>query len=473
MFSRKHPFFSPSSLKLSCNAIILTCFLIFIGSVFFYNNSLLVASDSAGYIGFHLSRPVGYPLFLAGIQHLCGSLSILPYFQLLIYYVSMAYLMLSVLRITHKWLYLTLIFIGLNINYPFVKMAYFILPESLSISFLFLILGSFIRFFSTKQLKYLIYVSIFIGLGILCKPVFKFLLILPLLIWSVFYRSNVSIKRVSKIYIPVLLLILLGSGVQYFKNGFFGTESFFGHNLLGKAGLIAQQGTPSQRPGFMYAFEEASFRLQAVVKQSPSVSVRFALACPLYDQMRYYFLGEITHAQNLDLIDNDYKNIAVEIIKHNPIGYAQDVFLNYVGAWLLLELRTEQENKDLLRLIKENEKNIPQSVVGYFYGMHHFDRIHNTLLSYAVRFFMGLTWLLSLYFLVVGFYKGIKKKVASLDLLTGFTASCIIQGGIMVVSIMQAGIPRYVVLFWPCIILILVLGFREFIKKVLPTYEKS
>ncbi len=446
--------------------------LAFILSVLFIREPVLMAPDSAGYLGFGIQRPCGYPFFLAGFKAIFGSFAALPFIQLAFYYGAMAYLIMSLTHLTQKWIYMLLAFAGLGVNYPFIKMAFFILPESISISLLMLTLAVFLRFCVTRHIKYLIWGITFISLGFLCKPVFKFMLVLPAMMLILFFRERFTVKNMMIIYIPAVIFGGLGSGVQYHKHRFWGTEDFLGHNLLGKAGLVAAKNTPSTMPPFMTPFEEESLRIQAFLQQAPW-KLKFVLKCPLYDHMRYPFLGKVATTTELRLTDRDYQTLAFEVIQHNPWEYLQDVGLNYIAAWGLLELRTTAETEQLYAFLDQHRTDIPSPIFDYFQGFRFFKRYYGDIAAYVTRFFMGLACLFSVYFGMVGLYKGVRRKTISNAEIFGFLAASIVQGGFVTICLLQAALPRYILLFWPCIILLLVLGCRELILRVYPYYEKA
>ncbi|MEI8320849.1 MAG: hypothetical protein WCG05_02405 [Alphaproteobacteria bacterium] len=447
----------------------------FVISLMLFNSDPIMSADSDGYIGFGIQRPLGYPWFLRGLQTLFRSFALLPYIQLAVYWTALTYLTLGCFKITEKPLYIAMFFVGFALNYPFIKMAFFILPESFSAAFLMLILGTLLRFFDTQKLKYLLWVSFCIGLGILCKPVFKFMLVVPILLWALFFRKTFSLINLGKIYMPVLVLFLLGSTGQYIKNDVFNTEDFLGHNLLGKAGIIAKEDTPSTLPQFMEPFIKESLKVQSVLQKASQISlaVEFSLACRFYDEMRYAVLGKITQENHLKLTDHDHKTIALEIIKNNPLGYAKDVLMSYIGAWTFLELRTTAQNRNIYEFLDSHKNQIEPSVLDYFQGFRHFKRYYGNTMAYFMRLAFGLAFLSSLYFIGLGFYRGFKQLSLSTAELTGFTSACMIHAGFLVICLVQAAFPRYTLLFWPCIVFLLVLGFRELVLKIYPHYEKA
>lgn len=428
--------------------------------LFVFSNTPLLQPDSSSYINFSPLRPIGYPLFLWTLKTLTGSYELVPYIQLSFYFGTAFYCALNFYRLSQSLFLTGGLLLGISLNIAFIKLSSSILTDVLGGGFLLLFLGMLFSFLLRPRLKAIYGIWAIIGLACLIRPVFYCLMgALPFLyfIKGNFFRENI-LQRILLPSTPFLLLLSLGSLGQYINHGFFKSESFLGNNLIGKVALIADPTIPSQHPALMHSFGEKSQEIRTVLDKAPSLRVRYLLSVPYYDIVRFSFLPTLTSPLHSNEDSDTFsKNLALEIIKEKPYGYAADVFMNYCALWQLWDLYSFEEGKEFEALLHTLSSQQPLTAM-YAPPSIRADankKFGSPLLVTTLRSILALAFILSLLFPLVFLVFWIKGKSLSPLVLGGTLTSVTLQSGYILTALLQAGIARYALLFWPCVIILL------------------
>ena len=433
--------------------------------------------DSYSYIGYHAMRTVGYPLFLSLIKTLMGGYETIPYFQSIIFALSLGFLSLNLTVIT-KSLSSGLIFLfTLFCLYYLIRFNFEVLPESLYLSVLFILAAFFIKFVKEQTRSSFIFISLCLGLLILIRPSGYFILIatMPLILlshWD-FFKRNILLFLA-----PLSLCLIAGASVNYYNHGFFSTQSFLGHNLYGKIAFVLNEGMKSEDPleqAMLDKMIHAMKPIQDPIEKADSLQIYCLLMMPAYDKLRYELLRRFEEVlpETKAIKDKDafYKSIAIKVIKQNPAKYAEDVALNYAGLWLLVDLKTDAVQNKLLDYIEQyvQIKEFQEIKLDYSYITKKTIIIKKTIplfMVYVVKIFLGFCFLISFYFIFMVARFLIHQQKVPLLLLMGAFYALNIHGSYLLTAALQAGIVRYAAVMWPYLILMSIIFLNIVINKI-------
>lgn len=425
-----------------------------------FSNTPLMQPDSLSYINFSPVRPLGYPLFLWTLKTLTGSYKMVPYLQLSFYFAAIFYCGLNFYKLSQSLLLSLGLILGISVNVAFIKLFSSLLTDVVGGGCLLFFLGSLFSFLHHPRLKTIYSLWIVIGVACLIRPVFYCLVgVLPILylINGRFFRENMG-QRLLFPTLPFLFLLSIGSVGQYINHGFFKTESFLGNNLIGKVSLIAEPSIPSQYPSFMHSFGQNSAKIRYILDKAPSLRVRYLLSVPYYDVVRFSFLPSLLPPKDSDSFS---KHIALEVIKEKPSEYAKDVLMNYRALWQLWDFYSFEEGKEFDTLLH----SLSSPALDNMYASSSIRgdvnrKFGHPFLVQGIRTVLGFTFILSLFFPLAFFVLWIQGKSLSLLGLGGMLSSITIQSGYILTALLQAGIARYALLFWPCISILLAVSLK-------------
>ncbi len=436
--------------------------------LFLFSHVPLLQPDSLSYISFSPTRPIGYPLFLWIVEALTGSHRVVPFLQLFFYVGASFYCAMNFYALSRSLILTTGLLLGILVNIQFIRLAFSILTDSVGGGLLLLFLGMIFSFSSHPRLKTLYGIWGIIGVACLIRPVFYCLIgVLPVLYffkWD-FLRGPI-LKTILGPLSVLLVLLVFGSFGQYINHGFFRGESFLGNNLIGKVGLIGDPSIPSKHPSVMHAFGKKSQEIRQILDTAPSLRLRYLLSAPYYDTVRFSIAPPLfPPLKSTDAVDSFSKELALEVIKGKPFEYAQDVFMNYMALWQMWDFYSFTEGKEFQILLKTlsteqtlNAMYVPYSIRAEANGKFGFSAVALTL-----RCALAVAFVLSFLFPFTAFFLWAKGKSLSPLILSGTLVSLTIQGGCLLTALLQAGIARYALLFWPCVIILLAL----FLKLIL------
>lgn len=421
----------------------------------------LMQVDSGGYIHFSPTRTVGYPVFLSFFSNL----NYVPLVQWLIYGLGVWTLARVISNHFGKpWGYLIAVLSFLNPEWN--KYHFNILTESLSSSLLIFLLAGVFSFVKERQLKSLAFVSVMVGLGILIRPInYTWLAasIMLLLAYGSFQKSAI-IKQLLTALMPLGVILLAGMAMYAQHHGEFKTQSFLGHNLIGKAGVFAQESCPTDQPKFMKSLAEKTKPITKAVGTLSIMQGRYMYSASYYDHIRYSLLNEVSKEQNISLSDQDMLNLSKDIIRCHPMAFLKDSILNYAALWLLLDIKTSFEAfQDKLFINANPEMAKVLWNADYLQNA----RPRPDWLVYGVRLCFGIAGLLSLLFSLNLFITSLRARKPSDFLVMAGVSGALIQSGYMVIAVLQAGLPRYAMSFWPCLLFLFVVVCHHILNKFL------
>jgi len=408
----------------------------------------LIQVDSPSYIDFHTSRTIAYPAFLWLIRKITGSLSIVPAIQLTCYALGCSFLAQRLYRLTPIRLgfLLTLLAISLIIGHPeIIKYHFQAMSESFSLTILLFLLGLWISFTQNPRPKTLAIISLLIGLGILIRPSgYASVSLLALALWLLGKKAFYPPSWLSALVAPLAFMIFLGSTTNYFVHGFWGTQSFLGLTLIGKVTFIMRENTLTPEPEKYKQLYQAVVPIQQVVEKLPTPQARQLLRAPYYDVVRYQIIDQIFPA-NHDW-NAIWRDMAFAVIKDNPIGYFQDVLVNYSALWIYPQATSYESAARFLKQFDQlrplpNMEHYPfklQGVPAWFALFFHF--------CFTVAFFISA-------YSLMGILLAPRRKWIAM----AAGGSWLIHSHYLLTACVQAGLTRYAISLWPAIVVICIL----------------
>lgn len=421
-----------------------------------YHQTPLLAADSDSYLNFTFGRTPGYPLFLQGVQAIWGTESVVPVIQLILLLISIAYLIDIFYRTSQSAWLSGMMAIGLLGNVELIKYAFLILTESLTATALIFILALLCAWLIEQKNKYLIFISALIGFACLVRPVtYAWLTLFPVLFLMLWAKSLWSWKRAYLIISPCIFCILLGWTVNYHKHGHFSGQSTLGE-IIGKVGFLADVRFPTQNGEAMRALQAYSQPVNQVLSLTPSIPALYLMKAVYYDQFRY---GDFAMKLNNLLLTDRYPDkssrslnqaradLALEILKSNPLAYLQDCGLNYLALWQLWDLKTKEESVQFKTFL-DNIGTLPWiGTYPYYPRKKTYDSGRNYVMP--IRLGLSFLWVCTLFFPVLILKNVLQKRPNSSEIWLIGAASILVQATYVLTALLQAGLPRYAVIMWP------------------------
>lgn len=432
--------------------------LTFVSAIFFwvkFKGAVIMAPDSYSYINFTSMRTMGYPSFLFLINKVGNEYVFVPPIQLFIYFVGVFLFSISISRLFKTYLGGIVLLFMFILNFEMVKNCFYILTESLSTSLILFILLFLVKFIKKQKNLYISLISLLIGLSIFVRPSsYSYLSLFPLIIFFYFpWFKRQVIKNILCLVGPISAIMLLSCTIQYFKNGFFGSESFLGHNLIGKVLLVARKDSPSSEPKMMKEIDVFSTPIRNMLEDVDNLQFKYILTSNYYDQLRYNEIHRLVKTIKNKTLPTDslFRNVALDAIKAQPLLYTKDVLMNFYALWFLWDLRTFKENAEFKKILKKHSplpyiKELPTRPRADTYLENSFG-----ILIWLLRLVLGLAFLSSLIIPGAILYRRLQNKKISSTLLFSCFSGLLTHSYYLLVALSQVGIARYALMIWPAL----------------------
>lgn len=426
-------------------------FLLLILYLILFSGEPLLKPDSLGYINFSPTRSVGYPFFLKVVHFLFNSYQWVPFIQISFFCLVSCFLSVSVFQITQSFLLSTGLLIAILINIPFAKLSFSLLTDSPAQSFLMIAFALAIKILQSKKPASYYGLCCIVGIAALIRPLFIILSFLPigLIFFQTFESTKVFFKKVGIGILIISSFLLLGSTAQWARHGFFKTEAFLGHNLIGKTLLtVSQENFPAH---FFPKTQQDLLGLKPILEKAPSLQTKYLLSEPYYDEIRGRMSQE-TSLVSWEERDHFWKTVSISLIKINPQNYLKDVWMNYWALWQLWDLYTYKEKEYFNKYISVHS---PLPIMGAYREPEMRSALNSKLghpwIVYSIRFMLGIGFFLSLAIPFWTLSYKLKKKSIPHSLVIGTLSGLTIQSGFLAIAFTQAGLGRYALSFWPCL----------------------
>lgn len=389
----------------------------------------IMQADTSSYLEFHASRTIGYPVFLWLIPF-----KLVPHVQLLIFALAAGVFAQRVKSLIGP--FFTLFALVLILAHPEIAKYHFqAMTESLAISLLLLIISEWVLISQNASSASLIRLGVWLGLSLLIRPSAYGLL-------AIVFTALLNVRRwrqVLNIIVPVILLIQVGSFANYKIHGFWGTQSFLGHNLIGKVTFLMDE--KIQAPAPYEELARAVKPIQDTVAQSKTLQQRILLSNPYYDITRFTLLPKFF--DNAHDWNREWQQMSLATIRANPLGYIEDVLINYMCLWYYPQLLTPAQMFEFEHFISSIS---PLSYMEkYPFTLKVFPAwlLSTVRLGFLVVFCLSLGYLLSFM---------LRRRNPCITTAAGL--SIMIHANYFITAGVQAGLTRYAVFMIPAIVLI-------------------
>ena len=422
-------------------------------------------TDSGSYIHFEAMRTPGYPMFLMAVEKIFGELRSAVPLQLAAMVASAAYLACEIRRLTQSTL-LGLVALALIVANVFIyRYAFTIMSEALFLSALALLVGLICRFAAAPSTAIVAALSFTIAISILIRPVAYIFVPILLLCAVIRYRAEGNrLRLVSYSALPMALVLTSGALAYYSHHGSFRTQSFLGHNLIGKTAYLPGSQVASRFPEIVALIDAHMQPLRDV--RIASLSDRFLFRERHYDFVRYGLttpLVERLSAAGAGEPDDIRKEVALAYIKAHPVDFAGEVWLQLYSLWTVAELRTATDNQRFNALIA----SLP------FKGTSTPSRASMPWPAvYGIRAFVLGILVLTLFSIGYGAVALVRKRAISLPWMALIMISFLLHGYMALVAALQAGHFRYLIVMWPAIVAIAVLSGHIVLARLFPGWDK-
>jgi hypothetical protein len=413
----------------------------------------LFSADADSYISFHTTRTIGYPAFLWLINKLTGGYGAVAVIQLLLFLGGLGFLALRLAAFLESFFAGLFLILGVMALPEIVNYTGQIFTESLMMTLSFFLVGFTLNQLKTPHWRTLLSIGFLLGLLILIRPsCYAFLSLIPILIY--FQRTKL-VSSTAALLFPILLCLGSASGINYMKHGFFSTQSFLGNNLYGKMLFVVRLGsqghTPLQEKMIEYMLKRQKPFGKTFRKISMDHPLTFSMISPLYDKFRFLMFDQakdaIPELKELPAqeIDGFCRDLSLAIMRQNPTGYIDDVSLNYRALWFTWELRVKEKREELKKFIDEF-KDLPHfKEIGLDYDYVKLRNYPNVMV-YAAQLFFALSYILSLYFIVIFLLAPLRVRTNNQ---AGLIISIMIHAIFLLTALVQAGLARYAMVMWP------------------------
>jgi hypothetical protein len=421
-----------------------------------------ISPDSGTYLDWSPTRTPGYPFFLSIVKIFSADFSYLPYVQMMLLVASTAFLAQATAWLGGYWWIWALMGAGILGN-PFLwRFAWQMQSESLFVALVTVFLGGVAMALRRRPegLGWLATSSVALGAAILVRPVGYALLGVALVVGVLWYGRRFAALLAATM--PAIAMLLAVSSWNFVSKGYFATQIFGGYNILGQVALLVTPEVKVNDPILQHAAGRIADELSNVGPQLP----RELGSWKKYYWMTVYGYNTALQQHALPAIEDANRppgaatlsplasakrtntqawSIALATIQKRPVDYIYHVLINFVGLWTLPGV-SSAANFAVLR----NQLCDP-AFRGFYCGTGEMEALRVTIpadfepLKDGLLFgFMVLSFVLILAALL--------RPGSSPLLIFAAVAALCVNANHLLVSLVEAGIPRYAIAMWPALL---------------------
>lgn len=307
--------------------------------------AICAGADASGYLVFHAYRTVGYPLLLAGVVAATGDFAALFPVQLALMLAAMAALAhaLGALAGDRRVAIAALIFMAGNVS--LLGYAAMIAPEAPFAALIAAHLACVLFALRAADLRYCAGAGLALGLAILMRPAgYAFVAAAPALLLLLPAPRG---KAIAIFMAGLALPIGVASAYNAIRGGEFATQSFGGIAILGVAAPLIAADMPSATPDLAAAIAARTGREAAALRATPIPHAQWRATMNAYNDMLWVRAFPAVEAW-VNARHGDWPAdrrraeavrvagaLAVEAIRHDPVGFVRHVVSQAYGMWLL------------------------------------------------------------------------------------------------------------------------------------------
>jgi hypothetical protein len=417
----------------------------------------LITPDSASYLEWSTARTPGYPLFLTIVGLFNANFICLPHIQMSLLIGSSAFLAQAAARLGGYWWIWAMMGAAIFGN-PFLwQYVWQIQSEILFISLLNVFLACVAMALPSRPegIAWLIASGVVLGAAILVRPV-GYALLGVALATGILWRGR-RFPALAALTLPASVMVLAVSGWNFISKGYFGTQIFGGYNIIGQVALLVTPDVETNDPILHDAIQHMADDLTALRLRLPtelgSWKKYFLMTAYSYNTiLTKYALPAISDADRsagtvvsspieaAKRINAQAWSIALTTIRRHPDRYIYHIFINFLGLWTLptnITLLHEDLCNPLFRASFCETGEIHRVPI----------KIRGGLEVLKDSTFFGLMGLSLVLIVTVAW-----RPRSSLLLVFAAVAALCINANHLLVSIFEAGIPRYALAMWPALL---------------------
>jgi hypothetical protein len=420
--------------------------------------------DSGSYIKFLPSRTAGYPLFLRWV-----SVDRAPWVQVGLYTAALTWLGMETCQFTHSYLWAAgMVFLVMGnreLNHYHAE----IMTESLFATVLILFLGLVVRFIGRPDWRPVVMASIVAGLAAAIRPSgYALLPVLVLMVLMVRELSPTSLwKLVAAAVIPMVLVVGVERGyTRYYQGG--KATSLAGRHFFAKAGIIdgpsqaAAEADPKRKRLFV-VLEEDFAPVRNLLREAPDAGIRIAMIPDYETCLEYACTEELRNSLRRDYnltnaaIDSMFLKVGMERIANAPFEYLKLSWSHYRSMWSHFVLYNPAYFQSYREFIARHrplpfEAGVPDLIPNPNPRKITYFRPPRTRLVIIGAWVAGM----ALAGLAFAWRGRVPSPAAGSAGLVGLT----VHGLLVFTALVGVGIPRYVTVLWPAMMVAVVLACR-------------
>lgn len=413
-----------------------------------------IQTDSGSYIRFEASRTPGYPLFLSTVERITGDLHAIIPLQLFAMVGSAGYLGIELRRLTGSTLVGVAAFALIVSNIFIYRYAFTVMSEALFFAGVAILIALLCRFATAGGVVNIAAISFTVSACILIRPV-AYVFVPILVVCAILrYRDDPQWWRpVVWALLPAFTVLMVGSLAYHNKHGTFRTQSFLGHNLIGKIAYLPGNGVESRYPKIVALIDRYMEPLRAV--EIDDLHDRFLFRERHYDYVRYGLTtpAVVQTVGGGGASEEDVrKNVAFAFIKAHPVAFAEEAALQLYSLWTVADLRTAADNRRFDAIIA----SLP------------FDPFKDTAtprrtpmpwpVVYGIRGFMLGILIVTVIALGHAAVRIVRARPIAPEWAAMALIALLLHGYFFLIAALQVGYFRYLIVMWPAIIAIAALA---------------
>ena len=445
------------TLKLACLVIAVA------GAILWWLNPAdipLHSPDSTSYIRFDDYRGAAYPALLDILQWLTGSLDAIVVVQLGLVVLCAWFLCL---RFAHSFESAigAIVFLLVVVGNPFfMRYNFSILTEAMFFSVLMLYVGLALNRSDTPGSLSLIGMGLLLALLILIKPVaWSFISIPVLLIIQQALAGKPWVKPAMLIVSGFLLVTAAGAQYRFQVHGEYAPGSFLGNQLVGKLVFASFEPEQTTYPTAAEKWQEW-MHLPSDIRQKHfhDIDERFLYSLNIYDFIRFVKAPELAQLAGDDqrLVQGQ---LAMDILRQDPLEALSDVGLQLYGLWTLATLQGTSVVESYMDKATRFQSQMPEGI--QLYAIH--GRIGPVVLTLKGLFYA--LFAVTLITMLIALWNWIRRRAVGPSLAMLFYLSAAVHSYFLLVALFQAALPRYLFAMWPMLVLIAIATVLVLVRK--------
>jgi hypothetical protein len=421
--------------------------------------------DSASYLEWSAGRTAAYPLLLQGVGMLSPSLALLGPLQFGILAAVTCWCTHILEEFARSRIVSATWGLAVILHPQIVSYTQTILPECVFVSTLLVWFGVAMRTIASPTGARAALLGSLLGLLILIKPAaYGFVpaaVVLPLLL-PMKRRLRGAVACAAGLFAALLLGVLL----TFARTGVFATQNYGGYALIGITGAFVDAEDVPEHASLVANANAEQGPLRTALQRTPSLEVHHFLSAIAYHTvhstwvslLERYVLAEGAVAPDSQALFVRLNAIAMEIsaraITQHPGAYARHVLTHLYALWMVPFVRSPAQAAAIDQQIDALAKEVSGSLLERPQY-----RVVPAPVAFAFRMAMATAAIVSILSLMP---LAAWRDLASWRMLVFTSVS--VNGYYVLVAVAQPGLPRYALMMWPAIVLMLLLACSQIIR---------